>query len=80
MRWGREVIDGQSNGKRNLMGADFVTRNGLAARFQPVGKLMLGESKSLAGLFEIDRMHVTNRYIGGEACQEEVIRSTRMLR
>ena len=62
------------------MCADFVTRDGLAGCFQPIGKLILGESKSLTGFFKIDSMHVTNRYIAGEACQEEAIRSARMLR
>jgi len=80
MGCGRELIDRQSDGEGNLMGADFVARDGLASSFQPLGQLFLGESKGLACGFEIRGVHVTNRYIAGGACQGEAIRSAGMLR
>ncbi len=80
VRRSREVIDGQSDGKGDLMGADFVARDGLASGFQPLGQLFLSEPKGLTCGFEIYGMHVTNRYIAERACQGEVIRPAGMLR
>ena len=61
------MIDGQLDGKRNPVSADFIPGDSLAGGSKPFGQLLLRESQSLPGFLEIIQPHVTNRYTLGSA-------------